>query len=674
LVLAGILALGVVGSAGADVENGNLPGGTSIQVSIDVPVDGAVVPQVMPPAGPLMLSGTASVGQGITVANTLLIYVVDASFSTSDGAGGTACGNQNPNYDDDSNTVLDCEIAAAKALNAQAIANGTVAEIALVVFGENAARADLAPAPAAQAVIAPNADANGNAAPDFDEAISSIFLDNASSGDGIDKFTRLIVRNSTNYGDALVQVAQVAGSSTRPSKQVVFLSDGEPTIGDSVATTFSANPSLAHLRIDTFAVGSGNSCGAVDGSGNSRGTLAQISDRAASGTCTNVTDPNNLPSVVPGVIASTLLGVDVNFDGFPFNPLPNSVLDPDLPATGPASTAVSIPFGGPVGTHTICLRARGSDGGGTGSAEDCHTFTINGRPVVTANGGSGLEGSPIGVGGTVTDTDSTPTTTWSYVPVSGVDGGATCAFADPSAVSTTVTCTDDGVYNVTLTADDGINAPVAASADLTIGNDPPEVSIVSPTAGTHAGAITLDAQHTDAGANDTHTCDVTWGDGDTGSDCTDTHTYSAGTYTLEVTVTDDDGGSDTESVTFTINSPPDCSDLTATPSRLWAPNNRWVTIGIAGATDADGDALTYQVVSVLQDEPLAGSADARMLGTGALQLRAQRRGTADGRVYTVTMLVSDGSGGCLGSVHVSVPHSVHSTAVDSGAAFNSFGT
>ena len=42
---------------------------------------------------------------------------------------------------------------------------------------------------------------------------------------------------------------------------------------------------------------------------------------------------------------------------------------------------------------------------------------------------------------------------------------ATCAFVDPSAVDTSVTCTDDGVYELTLTADDGANtrSPTASS-------------------------------------------------------------------------------------------------------------------------------------------------------------------------------------------------------------------
>lgn len=55
----------------------------------------------------------------------------------------------------------------------------------------------------------------------------------------------------------------------------------------------------------------------------------------------------------------------------------------------------------------------------------------------------------------------------------------------------------------------------------------------------------------DPGANDTLTCDVDWGDGETtnavvpsGSECSTAHVYAApDVYTIVVTVTDDDGAS-----------------------------------------------------------------------------------------------------------------------------------
>jgi hypothetical protein len=62
--------------------------------------------------------------------------------------------------------------------------------------------------------------------------------------------------------------------------------------------------------------------------------------------------------------------------------------------------------------------------------------------------------------------------------------------------------------------------------------------------------VTVALPFTDPGTNDTHRCDITWGDGTAYSgpaknhECRATHAYqAAGTFTIRVVVTDDDGGS-----------------------------------------------------------------------------------------------------------------------------------
>ena len=73
-------ALALVAGAGGTTTP--LPGGTSLDVTITSPSDGATMPQ-----GPVTVTGTAAVGTGAPVANTTLIYVVDVSGSTSDPTG-----------------------------------------------------------------------------------------------------------------------------------------------------------------------------------------------------------------------------------------------------------------------------------------------------------------------------------------------------------------------------------------------------------------------------------------------------------------------------------------------------------------------------------------------------------------------------------------------------------
>jgi hypothetical protein len=96
---------------------------------------------------------------------------------------------------------------------------------------------------------------------------------------------------------------------------------------------------------------------------------------------------------------------------------------------------------------------------------------------------------------------------------------------------------------------------------------------------------------------------------------------------------------------------------------LWPPNHKMNTVTLSGATDPDGDPLSYTISGVTQDEPLNGtgdgdtSPDAKLLTGPQVQLRAERSGNLDGRVYRISFSVSDGRGGsCTGVAKVGVPH------------------
>ena len=96
----------------------------------------------------------------------------------------------------------------------------------------------------------------------------------------------------------------------------------------------------------------------------------------------------------------------------------------------------------------------------------------------------------------------------------------------------------------------------------------------------------------------------------------------------------------------------------------------------------NGDTVTLTITGVTQDEPVNGLGDGDTSPDAALvaghsdqvQLRSERSGQGDGRVYRLGFGGSDGRGGtCSATVNTTVVKSQGSgTAIDSGLIFISF--
>jgi hypothetical protein len=361
--LAGLLAGSFGVHARADTETGNLPGGTSIEVSIDSPSDGAVMAG---PTADVPVTGTAAVGQGVPFADTALVYVIDASAST-DFASNPGCGGDQ-NGDAHLDRVLDCEILAARTLNQDAVAKGTVGEVGVVAFADLGASGDVGPAAGDQIITGPATDSNSANGADVEEVLTSAF--SGAGGGRLERFTLKSVSSSTNFEAGVQRACDVAAASTKLNKIVLFMSDGvASTGGNAIDDLPCASPATFH----TFAVGSSSSCD-LDNSG--LGSLRGIAE-ATGGTCTQVTEVTQLPSLVPSVIGSSITQLTMTVDGG----LPQDITtasSPTLPQAGPASVSygpVSV-NGLTVGTHTICVTTHGSDGGGNGSVTDCHSVSV----------------------------------------------------------------------------------------------------------------------------------------------------------------------------------------------------------------------------------------------------------------------------------------------------------
>ncbi len=178
-----------------------------------------------------------------------------------------------------------------------------------------------------------------------------------------------------------------------------------------------------------------------------------------------------------------------------------------------------------------------------------------------------------------------------------------------------------------------------------------------------------------------------FGDATTGTGARPSHVYAVpGIYLVTLVVNDgkhnsipEIGSNSFALVTVTANRPPDCSGVKPNVASLWPPDHRLVPASLSGAVDPDGDPVTLSVTGVTQDEPVEGlgdgdvSPDARLVATpGAVEVRAERSGTADGRVYRVAFTATvPANANCSGTVTIGVPRDQRTTAVDSGGSFDS---
>jgi uncharacterized repeat protein (TIGR01451 family) len=376
-----------------------LPGGTAIGVAIDTPVNGTMF-FVNEPGDTIdtPVNGTASVGNATAVQNTSLIYVIDASGSTSRPSGGETCGNQNPidttpgwfnattPFPSTSNELIDCEILAVKSLNDQAIDLGTVLEVSVVGFGSNATIADTIPNATDGTFIAPDADQNGVNGTDINEVVMSIQTwqggpqPTSLAELGFNEFSiRSWLNSATNYGDAITKTQQLIPLAQEDSNViVVFISDGSSNTGPGVNATLAQGPEATY---HTFAVGPPQLVSCSINSGTVQGSLQELADQTG-GTCTEVTDPTQLPSILPEIIMSSLDTLSINIDNGTSSLISNTEIDPDLPKNGPITVNYNTTASGlGVGLHDICVMANGTDQGGSGNVEECTTIQVKVSPA-----------------------------------------------------------------------------------------------------------------------------------------------------------------------------------------------------------------------------------------------------------------------------------------------------
>lgn len=169
--------------------------------------------------------------------------------------------------------------------------------------------------------------------------------------------------------------------------------------------------------------------------------------------------------------------------------------------------------------------------------------------VVSVDAGPDLttgEGAPITLTGSASGV-AEPSVAWA------VDQAA-CAIADPSALVTSVTCSDETQATLTLTVD----GEYVDTASLTVDNIAPAVAITAPASGTGVAvgeSVALALAVSDPGTSDALTCSIVWEAAVT-TGCEAKHAFrQAGAQLVTVIVSDGDGGAGSATLALLVSSP-----------------------------------------------------------------------------------------------------------------------
>ncbi|MDP2137115.1 MAG: FG-GAP-like repeat-containing protein [Candidatus Didemnitutus sp.] len=142
--------------------------------------------------------------------------------------------------------------------------------------------------------------------------------------------------------------------------------------------------------------------------------------------------------------------------------------------------------------------------------------------------------------------------------------------------------------------------------------------------------------------------------------------FGLGTSTVTVTAKDAAGNSATGSFTITVQdtTAPVISSVTPSISSIWPPNHKMVPIKVTAVSSDSVGITSLKIISVTSNEPDNGLGDGdtandiEITGDMTVNLRAERSGKGNGRIYTITVEAKDAAGNAsTKTTTVSVPKS-----------------
>jgi len=359
--------------------------------------------------------------------------------------------------------------------------------------------------------------------------------------------------------------------------------------------------------------------------------------------------PDQTPPLISNV-PTPILVEQTSRDGTPVTvPLPTAT---DTCDATPVVTS-NAPGVFPLGTTTVTFTATDSSGN-TATATTSVTVVDTTAPVISNVPGpirveqTSRDGTPVTVPlPTATDICDAAPTVVSNAPAVFPLGTTTVTFTATDASGNTATATTS-VTVVDTTAPVISNVPAPIRVEQTSRDGTP-VTVPLPTATDICDAAPTVVSNAPA-------------------------VFPLGTTTVTFTATDASGNKATATTRVTVvdTTDPVIASLTASPNVLWPPNHRLVPVTLAVSVRDICDLAPHcRIVRVTSNEPVNGTGDADteeddnedevpdwvITGDLTLLLRAERAGSGNGRLYTITVRCTDDSGNSSRRrVRVSVPH------------------
>jgi hypothetical protein len=322
----------------------------------------------------------------------------------------------------------------------------------------------------------------------------------------------------------------------------------------------------------------------------------------------------------------------------------------------------------PVGVHTITLTVS-SSGGGSDDDEVLITIADTMAPVITLNGAN-----PMTVECHTTFVD----------PGAAANDGCAGDLTSSISVSGSVNPNVVGSYTLTYTVCDGSHTTSTTRTVNVVDTTPPIITLT----GANPMTVECHTSFTDPGATASDDCAGSFPASASGS----VNVNVPGTYTITYNASDPSGNpaTPTTRTVIVVDTTAPVINLNGFAPAIWPPNHNYQTFSVtdfvASVTDSCNTSLNLSSVVISQvtsDELENSGGDGNTLNDiviaancKSVQLRAERDGGGDGRVYTITFKVSDASGNVTtATARVFVPNSQNgSPAVDSGPQYVVLGT